>query len=136
MNTEPRRDTYQVPLRVREGADANIAPQLDAYEEVYGRVREDPDAFWLAQTRSRITWRRPPTRGLEGGYASVAAKPFRWFADGILNVTESCVDRHLALHPLNALGDRHLLPIFDGDGRLLFLRQALSLLAASRCCGP
>ncbi len=99
MSAEYRRGQYQVPARVREGSDANVAPELDTYKEVYAQVREDPDAFWLAQTRSRITWRQPPTRGLEGGYTSVAAQPFRWFADGTLNVTESCVDRHLALHP-------------------------------------
>ncbi|MBA2320265.1 MAG: acetate--CoA ligase [Deltaproteobacteria bacterium] len=60
------------------------------------RAADDPSRFWLEQTRSALAWRTPPTRGLEGSYHSLSDGPFTWFADGTLNVTESCLDRHLA----------------------------------------
>ena len=51
----------------------------------------DPEAFWLDQAHTLLEWRRPPTRGLDRSGA-----PFiTWFADGELNLTESCLDRHL-----------------------------------------
>ncbi len=90
--------TYPVPARVSEGS-RNIANNMAAYREVYSLAQSDPDRFWLAQTRERIAWRTKPTVGLEGGYATVAEQPFRWFSDGVLNVTESCLDRHLESHP-------------------------------------
>ncbi len=82
---------------------------MDAYRQVYARATEDPDAFWLDQARSRIAWRIPPARALEGGYDTVAEAPFRWFADGVLNVTESCVDRHLSTQ-----GDKTAI-LWEGD---------------------
>ena len=88
---------FPVPARVSEGA-ATICPNMDAYRRVYAESIADPDGFWLRQTRERIAWRREPTLGLEGDYWSVREAPMRWFADGTLNVTESCLDRHLADH--------------------------------------
>ena len=56
----------------------------------------DRHGFWLAQSR-RVAWHRPPQR-------MATARPdrdARWFEDGTLNASVSCVDRHLADH-----GDR------------------------------
>ncbi len=51
----------------------------------------DPEAFWVEQAHTLLEWRRPFTRGLDRSRA-----PFiTWFADGELNLTESCLDRHL-----------------------------------------
>ena len=33
--------------------------------------------------------------GLEGSFRSIGEGPISWFADGTLNITESCLDRHL-----------------------------------------
>jgi acetyl-CoA synthetase len=90
--------TYAVPARVTEGS-RNIAPTLAAYREIYAQAQNDPDRFWLAQTRDRIAWRKKPSIGLEGSYANIADEPIRWFSDGVLNVTESCLDRHLETQP-------------------------------------
>ncbi|MGB1699104.1 MAG: AMP-binding protein, partial [Nannocystaceae bacterium] len=84
-----------VPERVRVGAAQNIAPDMDVYHRVYDRARADLDAFWISQSKARVAWREPPTRGLDGGYETVSTGPFQWFADGVLNVTESCLDQHL-----------------------------------------
>ena len=52
---------------------------------------KDPEAWWLAQARERLTWAKEPTQGLDDSKA-----PFhRWFADGELNASANCVDRHV-----------------------------------------
>ncbi|MFN3197195.1 MAG: acetate--CoA ligase [Bradymonadia bacterium] len=87
--------TFDVPPRVTAGSVNTIA-SMDAYRREYMRCQADPDGFWLDVTKDHITWRTPPTVGLQGGYDDVKDGPFSWFADGQLNVTESCLDRHLA----------------------------------------
>ena len=53
----------------------------------------DPHAFWLEQAR-RLDWICFPTRT---GDWSFDASDFhiRWYADGILNLSANCLDRHL-----------------------------------------
>ncbi|MGI9096456.1 MAG: acetate--CoA ligase, partial [Candidatus Limnocylindrus sp.] len=63
----------------------------NAQAEIYARSAADPVAFWAAEARERLTWRKPFTTTLEWEL------PFaRWFDDGELNVAENCVDRHVA----------------------------------------
>jgi len=54
----------------------------------------DPDAFW-AQQAKRLDWFKPPTQIRD---VSFDADDFRirWFADGELNASVNCLDRHLA----------------------------------------
>ena len=67
----------------------------------------DPDRFWLDQAR-RLTWNKFPT---QAGDWSFDEDDFhiRWYADGELNLSVNCLDRHLAEH-----GDRTAL-IFEAD---------------------
>ncbi|APR82988.1 Acetyl-coenzyme A synthetase [Minicystis rosea] len=85
---------YDVPPRVRDGAQTPIT-DLDRLHATSREAAADPDGFWLDVARRQIAWRTPPTRGLEGGFDTIAERPLTWFADGLLNITESCVDRHL-----------------------------------------
>ncbi|MFK7927468.1 MAG: acetate--CoA ligase [Myxococcota bacterium] len=87
--------TYDVPRRVREGA-TNQMPTMSAYRQVWSEALDNPDGFWLREARKRLVWRREPTQGLHGNFHDVHSNPITWFADGQLNVTESCLDRHLA----------------------------------------
>jgi len=91
-------DLHPVPARVSEGA-ANDVTDLESYRSVHARSVAEPDAFWLEQSHKRILWRRPPTLGLRGSIETIPEAPLRWFEDGVLNVTESCLDRHLATWP-------------------------------------
>ena len=51
---------------------------------------EDPELFWSEQAQL-LTWSKPFTQALDD-----SEHPFvRWFSDGELNLTESCLDRHL-----------------------------------------
>jgi acetyl-CoA synthetase len=58
---------------------------------VYDEADRDLDGFWLARTKEFLTWSEPPTKGLEWD-----APHCTWFADGTLNVSANCLDRHVA----------------------------------------
>ncbi|MDX2092987.1 MAG: acetate--CoA ligase [Kofleriaceae bacterium] len=67
---------------------------LADYEALYARAEKDPDGFW-AEVASDLAWARPWTKVLEGGFpASASSPPVKWFVDGALNASVSCVDRH------------------------------------------
>ena len=51
----------------------------------------------------------PPTIGQEGDFHSVEQAPFSWFSDGVLNVTTSCLDRHIETR-----GDKTAI-LWEGD---------------------
>lgn len=67
----------------------------------------DPDRFWLDQAR-RLTWNKFPTQAGDWSYDEDDFH-IKWFADGQLNLSVNCLDRHLAEH-----GDRTAL-IFEAD---------------------
>jgi acetyl-CoA synthetase len=77
------------------------------YERLYQASIRDPDAFW-GEVAGRLEWMRPPTRIKDVSYQ---LKDFhiRWYEDGELNASISCLDRHLAER-----GDRTAL-LFEPD---------------------
>ena len=82
--------SYPVPPGF--AAKANLTPERSG--EMYAASLADPEAFWGEHGR-RIQWMTPYTQVKQ---VSWEAGDFgiRWYGDGILNVTESCIDRHLA----------------------------------------
>ncbi len=68
----------------------------EAYQALYRESLDDPDTFWRRETKDlvfRETWKT--TQRTKGG-DSPARFPFvEWFAEARLNVTESCLDRHM-----------------------------------------
>ena len=71
---------------------ADFAAQANAQAELYEKAAADPEAFWLAQTRELLTWDKEPTEGVDRSNPPF----FSWFADGTLNASVNCLDRHLA----------------------------------------
>jgi acetyl-CoA synthetase len=65
--------------------------------EVYAAMREqakaDPGAFFGEQA-ARLDWMRPFTEVKDTSF-EVDDFRIRWFADGVLNVSVNCIDRHL-----------------------------------------
>ena len=70
------------------------------------RAAANPDGFWAEQSR-RIAWIKPPTKVLSGDFTGDVH--IRWFEDGTLNASASCLDRHLATR-----GDQVAI-IWEGD---------------------
>ena len=56
---------------------------------IYQRADKDFEGFWAEQART-LAWRKPFTTVLEW-----EAPYAKWFADGQLNVSENCLDRHV-----------------------------------------
>ena len=83
-------NTHDVPARVRAGSP-NPMTSMDGYKALYEEILADPDGYWVAETTRRIAWRDAPSVGLSGSFATIADAPIRWFEDGTLNVTESCI---------------------------------------------
>ena len=67
--------------------DPAFAAQANAQPDIYG---VDPDAFWEAEARERVTW-------LEDFHTLAEWElPYaKWFLGGKLNVAHTCVDRHV-----------------------------------------
>jgi acetyl-CoA synthetase len=82
-------DLYPVPTEWAKRARFNAA----GYEKLYGRSQADPGSFWLEQAK-RLDWIKRPE--IAGDW-SFAEKDFhiQWFADGRLNVSANCIDRHV-----------------------------------------
>ncbi|MDQ3479383.1 MAG: acetate--CoA ligase [Pseudomonadota bacterium] len=76
---------------VPEGFDARIGSSELA--RLHESAASEPDRFWLNQAR-RLDWARFPT---EAGDCSFDEADFRirWYADGKLNLSVNCLDRHL-----------------------------------------
>jgi len=84
-------------------AKARLNPQRLA--ELNQKAKTDHEAFWAELARSEITWHRPFNTILDAS----RAPHFRWFADGQLNVSYNCLDRHL-----DTGGDKTAI-IFEGE---------------------
>ena len=65
----------------------------DKYDAMYKASVEDPDGFWREQAQ-RIDWIKPFTTVKDIDFTLGQVK-INWFADGALNVSANCVDRHL-----------------------------------------
>jgi acetyl-CoA synthetase len=61
-------------------------------EQIYADADKDPAAWWKARALEELQWIEEPSQSLDD-----SNPPFyKWFADGILNVSVNCLDRHLA----------------------------------------
>jgi acetyl-CoA synthetase len=63
---------------------------LDEYRALYRRSVDDPEGFWAEQA-GQLTWSRKWNRVLEWN-----APHAKWFVGGGLNLSENCLDRHVA----------------------------------------
>ena len=65
---------------------------LDDYHAAYRKSVEDPEGFW-AGIAENFLWRRKWDKVLQWNFSGPDVK---WFIGGKLNITENCLDRHLA----------------------------------------
>lgn len=66
----------------------------------------DPEGFWREEAK-RIAWMTPPTKIKNTSFEGDVS--IRWFEDGVLNASVSCLDRHLETR-----GDQVAI-IWEGD---------------------
>ncbi len=67
---------------------------LEAYQQAYQKSVTDPEAFW-AEVASSFVWRKKWDNVLTWNFTEPS---IQWFQGAQLNITENCLDRHLAAH--------------------------------------
>lgn len=102
-NGKNQTTAYQVPTAFQD--KANLNPQR--YRQMYLNSIANSEEFW-GYHGQRLNWITP--------YQTVKNTSFKqddfrikWFEDGVLNVTENCIDRHLPIR-----GDKPAI-IWEGD---------------------
>ena len=78
-----------VPVPDNWAARATGDPAAD-----YAQSLSDPDSYWRDAIQ-RLDWVTTPAKMDESSFDE-ATFGVRWFADGVLNVSANCIDRHLA----------------------------------------
>src|SRR3546814_4400511 len=64
---------------------------MDGYKALCAEAEKSPDAFWARLARETLKWDKPFTKVLDESEATF----YRWFGDGELNVSATCLDSHL-----------------------------------------
>jgi acetyl-CoA synthetase len=65
---------------------------FDEYKAAYRKAAEDPEGFW-GDVAENFLWRKKWDKVLEWNFTEPKVE---WFRGGKLNITENCIDRHLA----------------------------------------
>jgi acetyl-CoA synthetase len=95
--TEPTIEDYFLEERTFPPSPEFKAAALTSDDSLYREADADYEAFWARQARELLTWNSDFDTTLEWEL------PFaKWFVGGTLNVSENCLDRHVA----NGIGDR------------------------------
>ena len=95
MSTPPAEAEKRLELLLQVGdfvPPAEFAAQAEVADAaVYEQAAADPQAWWAGQARQRLDWDTPFATVLDD-----SNPPFyRWFADGTLNASYNCLDRHV-----------------------------------------
>ncbi|HEY0052585.1 MAG TPA: acetate--CoA ligase, partial [Caulobacteraceae bacterium] len=77
-------------------ADLAARSLMDAagYAAAAAQARSDPEAFWRT-VGQRLDWIRPFTEVKDVSFDKADFR-IRWYADGVLNASANCLDRHVA----------------------------------------
>ena len=111
-----------------------FAERAVATPDLYERGRADLEGFWADEAR-RLDWIVPFTEVVDRSRAPF----FTWFADGVLNASANCLDRHLAergdqvaYHWEGEPGDRADITYADLHARVCRMANALKELGVGR----
>ena len=64
---------------------------MAGYEALCAEADKDFEGFWARLARENLQWTKPFTRTLDESNAPF----YQWFADGELNASANCLDRHI-----------------------------------------
>jgi acetyl-CoA synthetase len=64
---------------------------MDAYKTLCAEAERDFEGFWARLARENLSWKKPFTQVLDQSNVPF----YQWFADGELNASYNCLDRHL-----------------------------------------
>ncbi|HEX5285870.1 MAG TPA: acetate--CoA ligase [Polaromonas sp.] len=64
---------------------------MDAYYALCSEAEKDFEGFWARLARENLVWSKPFTQTLDESNAPF----YQWFADGELNASANCLDKHM-----------------------------------------
>ena len=64
---------------------------MDAYRALCDEAERDFEGFWARLARENLAWHKPFTQTLDASGAPF----YKWFVDGMINVSYNCLDRHV-----------------------------------------
>ncbi|MEO6423533.1 MAG: AMP-binding protein, partial [Candidatus Nitrotoga sp.] len=73
---------------------ANVSG-MAAYQALCSEAEQNYEGYWARLAREHIVWQKPFKTVLDESRAPF----YEWFADGELNVSYNCLDRHLTTQP-------------------------------------
>lgn len=76
------------------------------YQALCAEAERDFEGFWARLAREHVVWKKPFTQTLN----QTTPPFFKWFEDGVLNVSYNCLDKHLS----NGNADKVAI-IFEAD---------------------
>lgn len=98
-------DIKSYPVPSDFAAKANLS--AESYASIYAASIADPESFW-GEMGQRLDW-MTPYRIVKNVSWDQEDLSVRWYEDGVLNVAENCIDRHLEKR-----GDKPAI-IWEGD---------------------
>ena len=119
---EPNMTQIPRALDQRQAAGAHVAGRA-AYDKLVAEAKADYPGYWARIAREFVDWRTPFVSVLDESEAPF----YRWFADGTLNVSFNCLDRHVAA----GRGDKVAIVFESDDGAVT--RTSYSELLAATC---
>jgi acetyl-CoA synthetase len=103
-------ESVLVENRVFPPADAVVAGArvsgMAAYDALCAEAAADFEGFWARLARENVLWNKPFTQTLDESNAPF----YQWFADGELNASANCLDKHIGTPTENKTA-----VIFEGD---------------------
>ena len=87
-------------------AKAALVSGMDGYNALCAEADKDFEGFWARLARENLSWKKPFTEVLNESNAPF----YTWFADGQLNASYNCLDRHLGTP-----NEHKKAIIFEGD---------------------
>ncbi|MEG0557123.1 MAG: acetate--CoA ligase [Comamonas sp.] len=87
-------------------AQARIA-SMEQYQALCDEAERDYEGYWARLARENVVWSKPFTQVLDESNAPF----FQWFADGELNASANCLDKHMGT-PV----EHKTAIIFEADG--------------------
>ncbi len=80
---------------------------MAGYEALCAEAEKDFEGFWAKLARENLVWTKPFTQTLDESNAPF----YKWFADGELNASANCLDKHMGTPVENKTAI-----IFEADG--------------------
>ena len=98
-------------IGIKPDAAANTRVSVAQREAMVAEAAADPDTFWRRES-ARLDWMVRPTRIKNTSFEGNVS--IKWFEDGVLNASVSCLDRHIAA----GHGDRVAI-LWEGDDPMM-----------------